>query len=460
MNKKFLLIAGILIANLLFAGNPTTHGIFGYTQNKGQVIDQNNNLNPAVKYLFNSGGLNVQLRTNGFSYDSYTIERKPLPKTGSENAPHNDPGHPMEDIMYHYHRLDIEFIGANAAPQLVAQQPSKEYVNYYTTSTPEEGVLNVRTYQKVTYINLYAGIDLEFAISNNLPKYNFIIHPNADASQIKWKYNGAFKTTLQDGKIILSVEQGNLEENIPSSFINETSQNINVNYVSLSDNTYGFSIPTYDKHTTLTIDPIPWATYYGGSGDENVNRIIRDSIGNLIITGYSASSSNVATSGAFQTIYGGTQDMILAKLTSSGAMVWSTYYGGALSENGLGLMMDRNGSFVVIGQTSSTSGIATTGAYQTSYGGTIDAMVLKFTSTGTRTWATYYGGIAPDYGMGIVTDTSGNIFFTGYTSSTSGIASSGAYQSIYGSGTYDAFLVKMSPTGTTRVWGTYYGGGQ
>ena len=45
----------------------------GFIENKGQIIDQKNNPNPAVLYLLNTPGMNVQLRKGGFSYDLYKV---------------------------------------------------------------------------------------------------------------------------------------------------------------------------------------------------------------------------------------------------------------------------------------------------------------------------------------------------------------------------------------------------
>ena len=50
----------------------------GFKENKGQIIDQKGKANPAVKYLLNSHGLNVQLKKNGFSYDVYETKKHPI----------------------------------------------------------------------------------------------------------------------------------------------------------------------------------------------------------------------------------------------------------------------------------------------------------------------------------------------------------------------------------------------
>ena len=95
----------------------------------------------------------------------------------------------------------------------------------------------------------------------------------------------------------------------------------------------------------------------------------------------------------------------------------------------------------------------------------MEAFVIKFSSTGARLWATYYGGTGGDEGYGIVVDASNDVIFTGTTGSSNFPVSAGAFQTIY-NGTSgcllcsasNAFLVKLAPTGATRLWGTYYGG--
>lgn len=47
-----------------------------FIENKGQIIDQKNKPNPAVLYLLNTPGFNVQLRRDGFSYDLYEIRHE------------------------------------------------------------------------------------------------------------------------------------------------------------------------------------------------------------------------------------------------------------------------------------------------------------------------------------------------------------------------------------------------
>ena len=76
----------------------------------------------------------------------------------------------------------------------------------------------------------------------------------------------------------------------------------------------------------------------------------------------------------------------------------------------------------------------------------------------TRLWATYYGGTGYDYDCSVATDAAGNVYLAGETRSTAGnIASGGAFQTVYGGGFSDAYLVKFDAAGN-RIWATYYGG--
>jgi hypothetical protein len=61
--------------------NPSTessvqNALYGFIENKGQIVDQNKNPNTEVRYLLTlDGGMNAQLKANSFSYDTYTIKQ-------------------------------------------------------------------------------------------------------------------------------------------------------------------------------------------------------------------------------------------------------------------------------------------------------------------------------------------------------------------------------------------------
>jgi len=210
---------------------------------------------------------------------------------------------------------------------------------------------------------------------------------------------------------------------------------------------------------------ILWATYYGGRGDDVGYGVATDTSGNVYITGMTESLYGIATKGSYQSSLDGGQDAFLSKFSTNGTLIWATYYGRGSSYGspgytaGHGVATDGAGNVYITGETESDSIIATNGAYQTYLAGSENAFLAKFNTNGNIKWATYYGGEAIDYSKGIATDKSGNVYITGSATSTSGIATSGAYQtsltSLYG--TYpNAFLAKFDSS-CNRKWATYYG---
>ncbi len=198
-----------------------------------------------------------------------------------------------------------------------------------------------------------------------------------------------------------------------------------------------------------------WATYYGGTGEELEPKVTTDVSGNVYLTGRTQSNSAMATAGSHQSFNNGDDDVFVAKFNSSGVRQWGSYYGGTNSELTPCVTTDQSGNVYLGGKTNSTSSISTSGAHQQNFGGSWDGFIAKFNTNGVRQWASYYGGSAEDGAGGIATDQSGNVYLTGPTMSSAGMATAGAYQTVvYGQ---DAFLTKLSPSGT-RAWGTYYGG--
>ncbi len=137
---------------------------------------------------------------------------------------------------------------------------------------------------------------------------------------------------------------------------------------------------------------------------------------------------------------------------------WGTYYGGTIDDYGQSCATDQWGNVYLAGETGSSSSVATSGAFQTTFaGGGYDTYLVKFNSAGVRQWATYYGGSGDDRGNACTVDPGGNVYLAGWTSSSSSIASAGSYQTASGGGIYDAFLVKFNSSGA-RQWATYFGG--
>jgi uncharacterized protein (TIGR02145 family) len=495
---KLAILASILIIALptlaLSERTPalTGHSTIAFIENKGQVIDQNKNPNPAVLYLLNTPGMNVQLRRSGFSYDVYSVEKSKIKSQKSNEGfpPADEPSripdpassiqYPVSSIQYpassiQFHRIDFDLAGSNPDCKIITSEPSSNYMNYYTTGTPVEGVTGVRSYKTITYKDIYPGIDLEFVSGNKTAfKYTFIVRPGGSLSSIRFKVSGPDNIIDKGNDLLINTRAGDIEEVIPSCYYAFSDQDSKTPVICRFKKEFNhlFSFSSDDEipaNAVLYIDPIPtrrWGTYFGGSEGESTsgNSCITDESGNILISGETVSTDNIATAGAFQTTLSGSEDAFLAKFTAAGEQLWGTYLGGNTETDGFSCAIDRFGNYYLCGFTNSTTGLVTPGAFQTTLHGTIDAFLAKFDPAGFRIWCTYYGGNESgnptaypiDQFFTCCCDTSGNVICSGRTFSPDYISTPGSSQPVYG-GNGDAMLVKFSGTGQ-RLWATYYGG--
>ncbi len=111
------------------------------------------------------------------------------------------------------------------------------------------------------------------------------------------------------------------------------------------------------------------------------------------------------------------------------------------------------------GSTGSSNFPTTTGASDRSYTGSYsDAFVVKLNPTGSRlAYATYLGGNDNDSGYGIAMDDAGNAYVTGDTQSANFPTTTGAFDTSL-NGYYDAFVVRLNPTGSGLAYATFLGG--
>lgn len=201
-----------------------------------------------------------------------------------------------------------------------------------------------------------------------------------------------------------------------------------------------------------------WSTYYGGTGSDRGYSLICDKSNNILLGGTTTSAAGIATTGSFKTTNSGGTDAFLVKFDSAGTRQWATYYGGTGSDQLQAICSNDSNHIYIAGYTVSATDIASAGSYQPAYAGVLDGFLVKFDSTGNRLWGTYYGGTDGDELNAVTCDAGGAVYIAGTTLSTSGIATANGFQQVNAGGAAgDAFLVKFN-AGGNRVWGTYYGG--
>lgn len=220
-----------------------------------------------------------------------------------------------------------------------------------------------------------------------------------------------------------------------------------------------------------------YSTYLGGTADTNQDTnydpcgsIAVDSSGSVYVTGCTTSVFPTSP-GAFQTTAQSTAAVqgFVAKVNPNGsALVYSTYLAGPGFNQTKGIVVDANGDVYVTGF--AAAGFPTTpGAFQTDAKGTRQAFVTELNPTGSAlVYSTFLGGSvgaqsgpAQQFGTGIALDSSGNVYVTGSTTTTDFPVTSGAFQTTFGGasdGFGDAFVTKLSASGSALIYSTYLGG--
>lgn len=120
-----------------------------------------------------------------------------------------------------------------------------------------------------------------------------------------------------------------------------------------------------------------------------------------------------------QPTHSGSYDVFIAEINPTGsALVYSTYLGGGVYDEGDHIAVDSSGNAYVT-RTAYSNNLPTMKPLQPADGGASDAIVTEINPTGSAlVYSTYLGGSANDDGHGIAVDTSGNAFVTGATAST------------------------------------------
>jgi len=435
----------------------------GFTENKGQVVDQKGKLVPSVFYKAAVPGLDIYITNKGLTYIfSHTEEEKKDGENGKE-----------ETFETKWCRTDLILKNASIKKEnIVEENPEKKYFNYYTPLFTK-GILNVKTFGKITVKEIYPGIDWILYSNERGLKYDFLVHPNADASVIKMVYEGAGEISLASPQnISIETKLGKISEGDLVSLEKETGNTISSSYLK-KKNEITFSIGEYDKTKTLLIDPpLVWSTFYGGSMLDGPRGIDVDNFGNFIVAGYTASpiffTVNPGGGAYFQGASGGNTDVVILKFDNAGVLLWATYYGGSSSEWAWDIDADNSGNILVTGRSHSANFPTTNPGSGAFFQGALnagqDAFIIKFNNAGVCFWSTFYGGSSVDEAFGIASDANGNFALVGCTQSTDYLIAGllfnpggGAYYQPAKDAIYDLFLIKFNPN-CVMLWGTYYGG--
>jgi uncharacterized repeat protein (TIGR01451 family) len=224
----------------------------------------------------------------------------------------------------------------------------------------------------------------------------------------------------------------------------------NVYVVGSSDATWGSPIKEHAEKQDGFVaklnsaGALQWVTFLGGSGDDAARSISLDGSGNVYVVGTAG-----GTWGSPVDPYPGDKwyAPFVAKLDSSGALQWHTFWGAGGLDTGEGIAVDSGGNVYVVGTCYDTWGSPVD-----PYTGGTEACAAKLNTNGARQWNTFLGSPDPDGGYGIGLDESGGVYVTGYS-----YATWGAPLDPHGGPHYDVFVARLNASDGARQWNTFLG---
>jgi hypothetical protein len=475
-----------------------------FEPNRGQVAGS------SVRFLARGAGLQLLLtereaivgvsarRAKRLPFDPSAGLRSALDERADEKA---EPLDASRDQV-----ITIRFLAASPSPSITAEGPLPGAVNDYAGADPAQWQTGVPTFERVRYTDLYPGIDAVFYGNARELEYDFIVKPGASPSSVRLAFEGAERIELAPtGHLLLHTAAGALTQRAPVIY-QETDgvrHPIDGGY-RVDGNRVGFWVDEYDHAHTLVIDPtLDASRMLGGSGGDVFNGVSVASNGSVWAVGGTTmdfpgatgsgngtldivavqfnpaldtvlsttvirgtgddEARDVVTSGIFvyvaanttsinlpvpgaaaQPTFGGLQDGYLVRLSPTGTVLNATYVGGTGIDGAFGSASSASGNVYVTGH-SASPGLATGGAFKTTPGGT-DMFWARYDATlSTKFALTYYGDSGIQAGTGIGVDGGGNVYVAGSTDRG-------------GTGQFDAFVARFTPSGSALIWERLFGG--
>lgn len=413
----------------------------------------------------------------------HTVSKRtayPRPSGGDEN--NSD-----EPAVLRSHAYTMHFAGANVNASVIGEKPLSTYENYLTGDDPSKWAGHCRTFEAITYKNIYPNIDIRYYAQSGQLKYDMIVHPGGNPNDIVMQYEGVNKLQIKNRQLVIGTSVGEVKELSPYSYqITEQGRSeIDCKYVLEGKDKVRFKLRQYNPKETLVIDPtLIFATFTGSLSSQWGFTATYGSDGSLYSGGIVFGPGFPVSPGAFQQNYGGSSgndafDIGIMKFNSGGTnRLYATYIGGKGAEQPHSLIEDSNGNLVILGRTNSSNYPLQPAGNTYGDGGGYDIVVTKLNASGTaligsmriggsnsdgvnistarspNSLSVFYGD---DSRSEVILDESNTIYLVSCTQSNNFPTTAGAAQTTK-AGNQDGVIMKISPNVNNVLFSTMFGG--
>jgi Beta-propeller repeat len=360
--------------------------------------------------------------------------------------------------------LRMRFEGASVGAPMRGEDEQSSQAHYFVGRDPLRWTTNVPRYARVLEHGLYPGVDLAYRSTGDRLEYDLIVHPGADPSSIQVRVEGADGVAIDEtGGLVLTLDELELVHLSPTLY--QTTQQergrtrVAGEFVLLAPDRVGFRVGSFDRSKPLVIDPeVLFSSFAGGSGRDELLDVAMDSSRNVYATGLTA-SLDYPVGGSAGSALAGDLDCVVSKWSASGStLLYSAYIGGSGLDVCSSLAVDGSGRVFLVGTTGSADFPTRNALHPVFGGGDYDAVVVKLDpSGGSLEFSTYWGGTGQDFGFGLALSTNGAPSIVGGTNSLN-FPTVNAFQAGYGGGALDAFVSRLTPSGSAVLYSTFLGG--
>lgn len=369
-----------------------------------------------IEFGVENGEFNAYFNRMGITFQF--VEYKPIEREEEEEEGEEEGEKQKFEPVWH--SVNLKFVNANLTTQMVTGEKAKEYYNYAGTGTQYNFV---PAYKKIKYVNLYPGVDAEFAFAEEGGiKYQFIVRPGVAVPEIAFELTGNDNLMLDvNGNLLIQSVFGNLTDHAPTAYTAWSHTAIPVKY-SLEGQRVKFQFPSGEVSSAEGLIIDPWITATTFPATNSAFDIQEDAAGNVYVQG---STSNYQ----------------IQKYDATGSLIW-TYVTASIF---LGdIAVDNPGNVYIIGgySTGKRQKLDTNGVQQWQLSGLMEEWRLAFDYSKTvLTVGGYFSGGGNNLGRfdtatgvisnqinygaetrGIATDCNGDMFSLHVTFGYSGVA--------------------------------------
>jgi hypothetical protein len=169
----------------------------------------------------------------------------------------------------------FDYVGESAHAVWEASDATGDTTSYFVGRDPAKWARDVAHYRRLIRRQVYPGIDLVYYGKGNRLEYDFLLAPYADPSRIRIRVKGAGKLSIDpNGALVVETAAGAIRHERPELY--ETLSDGSRRKVAgafrlIGRNQAGFVVGPRDRRLPLSIDPVlESSTYFGGGGDDAV----------------------------------------------------------------------------------------------------------------------------------------------------------------------------------------------